>query len=339
VVTAREEIRLPPMLLADGRVLTWTGVITAPQPPPDPDPDPTPDPDPVPPPSTRRSGLPWDSGVFANDGSMPARFAAMRGRPVDLADVHCEAEDVANPYWLRDYTPSTVGGLMLSCPLTPAQSPAEFEKAGRAMAQRGFKGSRARLRPGVEMNLPNQSRISDSTADAWIGRFRAAADAFRAGAGSGAVVCLCVNEGRSQVPISDANLRRVCETLLRDGSAAELGVDLYDQWPPMLTAQAFADRVAPGRFGSLGYWADLASSCGRRVSVPEWGVARTDGGQWAGHAGGDNPTFIEGMIGWFRANVHRLGCESYFAEPDDYIRSDLTTQMPRSRAAYVAALR
>jgi hypothetical protein len=303
-------------------------------------PDPTPDPDPDPPPvtSTRRSGLTWDSGVFANDASMPARFASMRGRPVDLADVHCEASDIGNPYWLRSYTPATVGSLTLSCPLTASTPPSAFEAAGKAMAARGFKGALARLRPGVEMNLDNQSRATDSTVDAWINRFRSAANAFRKGAGAGCIVDLCVNEGVGSRLISPANLERLVDVLLRDGSADELGVDLYDQWPPALTVAAFADRIAPGRFGSLGFWADFASARGRLVAVPEWGVARTDGGQWAGHAGGDNPVFVQGMIGWFRANAARMGYEAYFPEPDSYIRSDLTTQMPASREAYVTAL-
>src|SRR5512142_1829641 len=118
------------MLLADGRTLTWVGTISpaaspAPGPPPVPDPGkpPTPPPPPSKPPTppATRSGLSWTSGVFGNDPTMPARFAAMRGRPIDLVDVHCEPEDVANPYWIEDrgYTPDTVGGFMLSCPLTP----------------------------------------------------------------------------------------------------------------------------------------------------------------------------------------------------------------------------
>lgn len=304
---------------------------------------PTTPPPPLPPqepPSARRSGLAWSSGVFANDRTMPARFEAMRGRKVDLADVHCDASDVGNPYWLRGFTPATVGGLTLSCPLTPGQPPSAFEAAGKAMAAAGFRGPLARLRPGVELNLPNESRVTDATADAWAARFRTAANAFRKGAGAGALVCLCVNEGRSQVPISDGNLNALVLALLRDGSADELGVDFYDQWPPMFSAQEFEQRIAPGRFGSLGYWADVASGNGRKVAVPEWGVGRNDApGQWAGHAGGDNPVFVGEMVAWFRRNVGRLGYESYFAEPAAYIACDLTTQMPRSRAAYVAALR
>lgn len=302
-------------------------------------PTPTPAPTPVPVPSGRKSGLAWASGVFANDRTMPARFATMRGRPVDLTDVHCEAGDVSNPSWLRGFTPATVGSLTLSCPLTASQPTSAFEAAGRAMAAAGFRGQLARLRPGVELNLANESRVTDGTADAWVARFRAAANSFRKGAGAGALVCLCVNEGASQVPISDSNLRALADALLREGSADELGVDFYDQWPPMLSAGEFERRIAPGRFGSLGFWADFASARGRKVAVPEWGVARTDGGQWKGHAGGDNPSFVTSMVGWFRENAGRLGYESYFAEPASSIACDLTTQMPRSRAAYISALK
>lgn len=298
-----------------------------------------PPPPPPPPASTRRSGLAWSSGVFGNDATMPARFEALRGRAVDLVDVHCEAADVGNPYWLRGYTPQSFGSLVLSCPLTAAQPPAAFEAAGRAMAGRGFAGRLARLRPGVEMNLNNESAATDSNVEQWIARFRTAANAFRKGAGAGAIVCLCVNEGEGDRRIGRPALEHLADVLLRDGSADELGVDFYDQWPPMPTAAAFDQRTSPGRWGSIGWWADFASQRGRRVAIPEWGVARTDAGQWAGHAGGDNPTFITSMVGWFRENAGRLGYEAYFAEPKDYIRSDLTTQMPRSRAAYVAALR
>jgi hypothetical protein len=303
-----------------------------------PGPDPDPDPDPEPEPSTRRSGLPWDSGCFANDKTMPARFGSMRGRPVDLADVHCDAEDVGNPYWLRAYTPATVGSLTLSCPLTAAQSATDYRRAGQAMAGRGFAGPLARLRPGVEFNLPNKSKVTDSTMGAWKTQFRAAAAAFRQGAGEGARVCLCLNEGYGSGLISASNLERLVGDLLADGTADELGVDFYDQWPPMPTAIAFADRIDPDQSGSLGFWAAFAAARGRQIAVPEWGVARTDGGQWQGHAGGDNPTFITCMIGWFRANAGHLAYEAYFPEPADYIRSDITTQMPRSRAAYIAGL-
>jgi hypothetical protein len=302
-------------------------------------PAPTPTPTPTPTPSSRRSGLAWNSGVFANDRTLPARFEALRGRRIDLADVHCEAKDVANPYWLRDYTPGTVGSLTLSCPLTAAQPPADFERAGALMAARGFKGPLARIRPGVELNLNNESTATDANVEAWISRFRTAANAFRKGAGPGSVVCLCVNEGEGSRRISRSKLEHLADVLLRDGSADELGVDFYDQWPPMPTIASFDDRTSPGRWGSIGWWADFASQRGRKVAIPEWGVARTDAGQWAGHAGGDNPTFVTSMIGWFRENAGRVGYEAYFAEPASYIQSDITTQMPKSRAAYVAALR
>ncbi len=319
------------------RLVVRDAELAASSPAPAPAPSPAP-PIPPAPMGTRRSGLAWSSGVFANDKTMPARFATMRGRPVDLADVHCASSDIANPYWLRDYTPASVGSLTLSCPLSAGTPMSAWVAAGRAMAGRGFKGPLARLRPGVEFNLANESQVSDSTAEAWIARFRVAANAFRQGAGPGSLVCLCVNEGNGSGKVSPATLQDICDVLLRDGSADELGVDFYDQWPPMPTADAFAARVTASRFGSLGYWADFASARGRRVSVPEWGVARTDGGQWAGHAGGDNPVFVTSMVGWFRVNAARLGYEAYFAEPADYIRSDLTTQMPQARAAYVAAL-
>ena len=173
-----------------------------------------------------------------------------------------------------------------------------------------------------------------------MARFRAAAGAFRDGAGPGAHVVLCVNEGNGAGLISWPSLEQLADQLLRDGTADELGVDFYDQWPPAPTADEFAARVDAGRRGSIGWWARFAQDRGAKVSVPEWGCGRNDPpGQWAGHAGGDNPAYITGMIAWFREHAHLIGCESYFAEPAPYIACDLTTQMPRSRAAYVAGLR
>lgn len=327
-------VELPAMRLADGRSLVWRGYVTG-RPAPGPEPEPQPEPEP----GGYRSGLPWQSGVFSNDPTMPERWGAMRGRPVDVADVHCDQADVGNPYWVRGYAPDTVGALMLSCPLTPGQQPSSYRVAGEAMRRAGFTGSSAILRPGVELNLRNLSSATDGNWRGWAQRFRAAADQFRDGAGPGGRVMVCVNEGSGAGLIGWDALQNLVSDLLVDGTADELGVDFYDQWEPMHTHAEFAARVSDSRRGSIGWWHRFAAGLGRKVSVPEWGCGRNDGpGQWAGHAGGDNPVFIAGMIDWFYARRSDIGLESYFSEPAAYIANDLTTQMPRARAAYKIAV-
>ena len=107
-----------------------------------------------------------------------------------------------------------------------------------------------------------------------------------------------------------------------------VGVDSYDDWPPVNTSGGWQQQLN-GPYG-LNYWLSFAKNHGKMFSVPEWGVGEI--GTWNGHSGGDDPSYIKDMYGFFTANSGNLEFESYFNGGGDSIYDP--TQNPSSAAEY-----
>jgi len=65
--------------------------------------------------------------------------------------------------------------------------------------------------------------------------------------------------------------------------------------------------------------ADLAEEVGRKIAIPEWGLA-DDGGKWGG---GDNSIFIENMYEWMVE--HDVAFQAYFEHDTDRVAHELST--------------
>jgi hypothetical protein len=127
-----------------------------------------------------------------------------------------------------------------------------------------------------------------------------------------------------------------------------VGVDVYDTswaagtypYPAAATAQerqAIAATVwntlLTGPQG-LRFWAGYAAAHGKRLVIPEWGLSdRVDG-----HGGGDNVTFVEGMLAFIRDPHNDVVFAMYFdadtAAGDHHRLSTADTRFPQAAAAY-----
>lgn len=107
-----------------------------------------------------------------------------------------------------------------------------------------------------------------------------------------------------------------------------IGLSVFDQG--YYTGWTDPDRrwhemVLGFRYGLL-WHRDFAAQKGKKLTYPEWGViTRSDG-----HGGGDNPTFIQRMYTWFRANKRDIAYQIYF----DPKPGSLATSYPRSAATF-----
>jgi len=127
-----------------------------------------------------------------------------------------------------------------------------------------------------------------------------------------------------------------------------VGVDVYDtSWAagtyPYPAGATAAQRAAisasvwnttlTGPQG-LNYWAAFASKHGKRLAIPEWGLSdRADG-----HGGGDDVTFVEGMLGFIRDARNDVAFAMYFdadtAAGERHRISPADTRFPKAAAAY-----
>jgi hypothetical protein len=57
----------------------------------------------------------------------------------------------------------------------------------------------------------------------------------------------------------------------------------------------------------IGAWLAFATSHGKKLSVPEWGVNNGGGG-----GGGDDAVYVQFMHDFFKANASQIAYESYF---------------------------
>jgi hypothetical protein len=112
-----------------------------------------------------------------------------------------------------------------------------------------------------------------------------------------------------------------------------IGLDAYDQsWAtPLTPANAWNATMLP----SLTAAQQFASSHGKPLAFPEWGVAiRSDG-----HGLGDDPSFINQFVGWMKNSSNGVAYETYFDDNSGGVNSLITGgSFPNSLAAFAADL-
>ncbi len=112
-----------------------------------------------------------------------------------------------------------------------------------------------------------------------------------------------------------------------------IGLDAYDQsWAVSLTpTNAWSSTTLP----TLTAAQQFASSNGKPLAVPEWGVAlRSDG-----HGLGDDPYYINQMAAWMQNSSNNVTYESYFDDNSGGVNSLITGgSFPNSLAAFSADL-
>jgi hypothetical protein len=188
------------------------------------------------------------------------------------------------------------------------------------------------IRLGWEMNLFWPWAVNDSNLATFRARWSTYTDIFRAALGSKCVMVFNPNIGPPQSGLSSS-----IDAAFVDGKVDAAGPDIYDCWEPFIDAGDIAQHFTGDQ--ELNWWVDLCEDKGVDLCVPEWGVS--SGTQWAGHCGGDNPLYIDTMVGFYKTNSGIMLFESYFNESASYLESDIwvpvgTANNPTAGAAYVA---
>ena len=111
-----------------------------------------------------------------------------------------------------------------------------------------------------------------------------------------------------------------------------VGVDAYDwKWgDAAITPAARWNWILRQTYG-LNWVASFAAAHGKRISVPEWGLAVHSLMQGGG--GGDDPNYVRSMLGWTAA--HHTVYQAYYDEQDCRISNN---QFPTSTSAYRSLL-
>ena len=272
---------------------------------------------------TRRSRMPWASGVFVPHDVPQAyeNFGEWRGAAPDVALTYTFREDwdaiIRMPrvyHRWRDLPrhltlvisvamiPDT-GATLAEC--AAGEYDAKWRAFGRGLADAKL-ADRTVVRLGWEFNglwVPWAATRPRHYVACW----RRVVDSAEIAA-PGLLWDWCVNRGISSVGIDPR------KSYPGDAYVDIVGIDSFDGYPPATTAKGWEEQ-AESRYG-LQFWADFARRHRKGFSVPEWAVF--SGESWGGNGGGDNAAYIRRMFAFFRRNADVLTYETYFNEPDPY---------------------
>ncbi len=285
--------------------------------------------------SRHRSGLPWASGASLPAGTpaAAAAFGAWRERPLDVGEIWLNRStwaSITDPAWLYRLWQGSPYTLVVTVPMLPGDVRgvsiqacargaynAHWRQFGQVISSYGLGSSIIRL--GWEFN-GKWSRWAATDPTAWVECWKQA-----------------VTSARSTAPGLrwDWNVNRGVSSALADPTRAYpgddyvsmIGVDSYDQWPPV--ASGGWHQQLDGEQG-LNYWLAFAKAHGKKLSVPEWGSIR-----YGRSAGGDDPRYIRDMRAFFAANARYIAFESIFQGPNGNYEAG--SVMPYAAQAYKAA--
>ena len=205
-----------------------------------------------------------------------------------------------------------------------------FTNLATALVAGGFGG--ATLRLGWEFNGGWYPWAAKSDPVTWIAYYRHIVGVMRAVPGTAFKWCWNPDWGYQQVAPS--------KVYPGDDVVDYVAEDVYDDsWPVIASPSARWNSLLTSSYG-LNWLATFAAQHGKQIAIPEWGVTyRTDG-----HGGGDDPYYVNSMVGWFQ--THNVAFQAYFDFNNPTIQSALlnvqgsryqTNQFPLSAAAYLRA--
>ena len=263
-----------------------------------------------------RSGLPFDSGVFAHDAvkeagqlGRVADYEKVTGRPVDVWTIAPDRKNgtsglIAETERIAGLIPD---GVQVDWAF-PLVSKDEGAKLGAALCKAS---PNAYVRPGWEMNLYQgwpwtTAKIGDA---AYVQGFRDTIDGVRSSC-PGIRATWNVNTGQGGVD-------RAMKAWPGNEYVDVIGVDAYD----------WKDQDPIGGDGQLNDWAAQARKLGKKVTLPEYGAHGVNGK-------GDNPQFIRDVMAWAVKNKDVVVGLFYFDETEGYIANSVASgQMPQVGAA------
>lgn len=294
---------------------------------------------------TPRSGLPWHSGFWTGGYKSTARMQAVeswRGSRTDLATTYLTHESwsaIAGSEWSISTFDGYGGRLSLGLPLLPDDRRGQwgdilsgskddvFRTVARQLVRHG-RGDTV-VRVGWEANGDWYPwAVTAGTADQYRQAFRRVVTLMRAEA-PGLTFWQDLAAGTAiagQTDRMDPLTKLYAGNDVVDG----ISVDHYDFYGMAArTLSQWPTAIRPAGAAGLQEAADFARAKGKGFAVPEWGLHGVQGN-------GDNPFFMTQMWGFFQANKDVLVYESYFNEPDSYIRNAIwdANQNPLSATVY-----
>jgi hypothetical protein len=248
-------------------------------------------------------------------------------------------QTVANRVTLVESVPLTIG---LGFGSTNAQrvaalnatrsgaNDATFRQGAQHIKSAGFRNVIVRL--GWEFDGGWMPWSSAGNEALWASAYRHAADVFRS----------VLPNARFDWTGSRGRLQAEANAYPGDGYVDIVGLDVYDKgvggpWNP--ATKSWADPVAAWSksLAGLTFQRDFAIAHGKQVSYPEWALA--DGGiETPGNAGGDDPTFIQGMYNWMNhlptSGPGSLAYHAYFNEDTAHDGHHVLAHFPKAAQRY-----
>jgi hypothetical protein len=287
--------------------------------------------------SAATRNLPWSSGVYlpsATPASVSA-FGTWRGAPVDVVTVWSARSswaDIVDPAWLYKtwngapqtvafgvpMLPEGVAGVSIAACAAGSYN-SYWKQFGTNISAYGLGNSIIRL--GWEFN-GNWYAWQASNPASWAKCWQQVVTSARTTA-PGLQWDWNVNRGKSS-GLSDPTL-----AYPGDAYVDTVGVDTYDMYPAATTSAGW-DTQLNGTQGLM-YWLNFAKDHGKKFAVPEWGSMNT-----GSSAGGDDPAYVNDMLGFFQAHSAILAWESNFQGPSTKGTYGADTSVPRTSAAYQA---
>ena len=213
-----------------------------------------------------RSGLPFDSGVFAHSPERVARYEQKTGRKVDLwqiAPQRKEGDDV-----MLSETQRTAAEIPDGATADWAFPLVSREQAARLGEVINAETPTAYVRFGWEFNGDWWPWSAEKVGhDKWVADYKAAVDGLRSTAPNVRVVWN-PNSGQGGIP-------EAMKSWPGDDYVDVIGVDVYD----------WANEDPVKGEGQLDEWAAEARKRGKKIALPEWGVHGVEGR-------GDNPASV-----------------------------------------------
>jgi hypothetical protein len=285
--------------------------------------------------TTYKSGLPWNSGVFAEHSAYKAgKWATWRGGHVaDNIAVFPSHDDwwqLQSPWWKQAVPPSfdpKRQDLAVAVPLWPRSNSVYntgTDEQWRALAKEiKSVDPNAWVRLGWEMNLTAAYwAITNENKEQWAISFNRAVDQMRVVAPNLRFV-FNPNRGSDQtcsIPAQNACTRDVFQKVKK--RVVAYGLDSYDSFAPLVNSKAY--RAHFDEYGGLRETARYAKQNGKQFALAEWGIACNGPEcQWAGHSGGDNPLYIYHYMNFLYEVRANLAFETYYEISDSWIRASL----------------
>lgn len=301
---------------------------------------------PVDPPQPGTGAVLWSSGVWCNqDANQALAFEKQRGQALGNIMVYTTRKNwdaQLTAEWIRGIPPNSVrkASLVIKIPLWTEDGDNGSAADWRLLAQQiASVDPNAWVCLAWEMNLPSwYYKLTATNFAQWVSKYRAAVMTMKLVA-PGLRFAWNPNVGSDQA----GGDSRAAFQQLKDLHHA-YGIDSYDLYPADISTSAWTAHLTARGF--LGESFSYALANGMQFILPEWGVA--SGTQWGNSKGFDNPRYINDFMGFLKSKqaltvkraidgltVPAIGFETYFSEPDPYLRSDWASN-PKAAAAYAA---